>query len=113
MLLLLWSKSGQPITVDVFVFVFVVDAEAVVVVDDFVAIQKLAIKIGQNRVKNSWDIHVVVVVVVVVFAFVLVHIVVVDPRKQPLKFGQNCISNSINDVEFPEVVGCGGGWVVV
>ena len=56
---------------------------------------------------------VVDVVVVVVFAFVLVHIVVVDPRKQPLKFGQNCISNSINDVEFPEVVGCGGGWVVV
>ena len=47
------SIVSQPISVDVFVFVFVVDAEAVVVVDDFVAIQKLAIKIGQNRVKNS------------------------------------------------------------
>ena len=45
------SIVSQPISVDV--FVFVVDAEAVVVVDDFVAIQKLAIKIGQNRVKNS------------------------------------------------------------
>ena len=45
------SIVSQPITVDV--FVFVVDVEAVVLVDDFVAIQKLAIKIGQNQVKNS------------------------------------------------------------
>ena len=39
--------------IQVVVVVVVVEAEAVVVVDDFVAIQKLAIKIGQNRVKNS------------------------------------------------------------
>ena len=39
----------------VFVFVVAVDADAVVVliVDDFGAIQKLAIRFGQNQVNNS------------------------------------------------------------
>ena len=35
-----------------------------------------------------------VVDVVAVVVFVLVHVVAVDPRNQPLKFGQNRISNS-------------------
>ena len=47
------SIVSQPISVDVFVFVFVVDAEAVVVVDDFVAIQKLGVKFHYNRVNDS------------------------------------------------------------
>ena len=44
---------SQPITIDVFVFVVDAEAVVVVVVDDFVAIQKLAIKFGQNWVGNS------------------------------------------------------------
>ena len=67
---------SQPITIDVFVFVVDAEAVVVVVVDDFVAIHKLAIKFGQNWVGNSWDI------------IVVVHVVVVDHRNLPLKFGQ-------------------------
>ena len=44
---------SQPITIDVFVFVVDAEAVVVVVVDDFVAIQKVAIKFGQNWVGNS------------------------------------------------------------
>ena len=40
-------------------FCFVVDAVVIAVVDDFVAIQKLAIKFGQNRVNNRRDIALV------------------------------------------------------
>ena len=57
--------------------------------DNFVAIQKLAIKFGQNSVHNSKDIAgiVVVVDVVVLVVLVLVHVVAVDPRNLPLKLG--------------------------
>ena len=37
---------------------------------------------------------VVDVIVVLVLAFVLVHVIAVDPRNLPLKFGQHQISNS-------------------
>ena len=63
----------------------VVDADAVVIADDFVAIQ--AIKFGQNRVSNSCDIVVSVIIVVDVLVLVLVLVAAVDPRNLPLKFG--------------------------
>ena len=102
--------------------------------------RNLPVKFGQNRVSNSWDIVVVVivavddvvdvvvvsvvvvsVVVVVIVVFdvvvgvsVVVHVVTVDPRNPPWKFGKNRVGKSwdIADVEFP-VVGGGGWWVVV
>ena len=63
-----------------------IDADPAVVVDNFVAIQKLAIKFGQNQVHNNEDIAVIVVVVdaLVLVVLVLVHVVAVDPRNLPL-----------------------------
>ena len=58
--------------------------------------RNLTLMFGKKGVSTSCDIAVVIIVIVDVFVVVLVvvYVIAVDPRNQPLKSGQNRISNS-------------------